>query len=69
MTQTKKEIRTAWDKENLTKFSIAFHNTHDEELLEYIEKQKESGIKISDVFKNLIREKLAQEYLKELNQK
>lgn len=58
--RTSQEVRQRWDKENLKKYGISFHLTHDKELVEYIETQKANGKGTSEIFREAI-EKLKNE--------
>lgn len=52
--RTSYAIRQQWDKENLKKYGVAFHTTHDAELIEYIERQKATGKGTSEIFREAI---------------
>lgn len=51
MTQTRQDIRQAWDKANLARYGVTLHNDKDKDLIDYVESQKRAGRKTSEIFK------------------
>lgn len=54
MAQTRQEIRVAWDKENLKRYTISFHKEHAADIIAFVEKKKSEGYRTSEIFGDAI---------------
>lgn len=64
MSQTSKEIRAAWDKENLKRYQVSFHRSNNADMIKYIESRKANGETTSEIFRAAIGYLMEHEPLK-----
>ena len=61
MSDTRPELKSAWRAGHLRCYSMSLHKLKDKDIIDYIDKRRAAGDKISDIYREAMRNMMEKE--------